>query len=1841
MYHIRKLLSFMLIFVLILSNVIPTYAASSETYCVSSGTNINSFVFDNQEDTSEARYIQAPILTEDTNNRTYSDEYEVTTNISVSGETIAESQEYPDEEITEAIVYNHTEEASTEDLSLTTLDNSINESADDDNASTQENNSNDNISQYSLEELYLFPRDSIRYQLVNYAINYLGNPYVWGGTSLTDGTDCSGFTQSIYKQYQINIPRTASRQYEACNKITKNHLQPGDLIFYSDVSGIVNHVAIYIGDQKIVHASSASSCIKISDVNYRDPYAYGSYLNDTNTNENEEDESLLQIYGGFYVSNVVGNYYNGVRASAYTIGYGSNNNVGMGLCCNHGASTASLNSSLTQSNDTSELESYGYSKEIQFYMAILCSIAPYANDGKLNNTYFNWSDFGCTVPSQANALCALACSYLCGRNYGGVSQAVQLANWVKNNCNKYWDFWGYIENATLSNTTQNNINKIVIKNGKKYYMSTPMQLTGNKAGSTFKITATSITMQAVVSNSDTTSQITTAFTSQENTSNETFYKNAFRACIDQNQYITFFYPVSYDTIGKTVAATVIPTKSGGVFRLNYFFPNGSYQPVVMCDGGTTQKEFYISLTSEKMHEIIIKKESKCISITDDNPNYSLEGATYNIYNEQGEIAEYFTSSDGSTAKAINLKTDKKGNLLVKYNDIYTARIHVLPGVYYIKETKASPGYQLDSCSDEKSKGHCADVREKTSATITCKERPVSSMIPIRIFKKTFDNEDASKENDLSGAIFQVSYYNKIYDNYTEISGAPTRMWYIETKNNNTSNYYAKLSPAYLSDAYVSSDFYTDLNDNITLPLGTVIIKEIRAPENYYTVNFHGSYDDGINHIEDVTSMREGTFFGTIRTDTESNSGASVCIGNTMDSEMTHMPVYENLSITYTDRKMPTLKTQALIDETGCNIGCSTNNMTCYDMVSVTGVSKGKTYTVLSKLIDKESNTVVRDINGNPCIQKQEFCATKEDDVWKVYIGNISGEQYAGKKLVIQEYLKWDEKTIASETDLDNTEQTIFIPEITTKALVNGNTSYGSLEEDSIIQDYVSYNGLIPGKSYSLKGKLMYKNAEGEVVALLDNNGNPCISSKTFVPAQENGTEVMEFHLESSMYQLEGLQTVIYEDLIYQEHVIATHSDMNDANQTIYYPKAKTTLTSNQTNMHNIVADNHIELTDVVSYSNLEIGSTHIIKGTLMNKATGEPIMDENGNAVTSEVEFIPEKIQDEISVPYSFNINKKDLTNLKEIVCYENIYRLRDNRHIIRHEDINDVEQTVFVPKIQTKAWDKTSKSNIAEAKKEITIIDTVHYSGLIKGESYTLKGILMLKSENREEQTTEAEKNHIIIDQNGIQCYPLIIQNKKITGEISFIAEDTNGTVDVTYVLDASELNGKSVVVFENLYYNNILLASHNDINCKEQTIQFISRNGEISIHADNLIQGGGSHGNGHVKTGDTIWIPFLFFILTIILITFNILCFYNRKKFTSLFIKLKNTTLMLLFIFCVSLTVSTEVCASHYESDTLKTSTLSRLTKTYSNLSEKNEHALEQTIQKNGKTYKIKSVSWEEIPVQEQIEYTLDYGYCTQKPECSATYQYTYYSSATQKTETVVLPLVQLYEGDKSWIDGFRAIATFTNIENGIFSLDGHEFEYTENMIFSDQDYIALINMLGFDSSLYRLTSYEWKGEAYLDYEQNLCRDAILYGQQYATEYKAYYSDTIKTGSKFNATVIYEEIQKQTTEQRDDNKEQIESKYNMLPMQEKDSLSSNQNNKVIEENTVQINQELINTDPQTINPDNNLVTHLNKKKQIKTITNMICIIIIIICLFILFRNYQKKKAIIQKQKNKKLFNN
>ena len=229
----------------------------------------------------------------------------------------------------------------------------------------------------------------------------------------------------------------------------------------------------------------------------------------------------------------------------------------------------------------------------------------------------------------------------------------------------------------------------------------------------------------------------------------------------------------------------------------------------------------------------------------------------------------------------------------------------------------------------------------------------------------------------------------------------------------------------------------------------------------------------------------------------------------------------------------------------------------------------------------------------------------------------------------------------------------------------------------------------------------------------------------------------------------------------------------------------------------------VTLTDTVSYTGLVPGKEYRATGVLMDKETGEKLL-VDGKEITAETVFVPETKNGSVDVTFIF-----DATGLhgKEIVVFEDLYR--ENVLLATHADINDEGQTIKVknPEIGTTASFEGEKE--IDPLDKVTLTDTVSYKNLTPGKEYRVTGVLMDKSNGKE----------------------LLINGEKVTAEATFVATEASGSVDVTFIFDATGLHGKGIVVFEDLYRENVLLATHADINDEGQTVKI--KNPEIGTKA------------------------------------------------------------------------------------------------------------------------------------------------------------------------------------------------------------------------------------------------------------------------------------------------------------------------------------------------------------------------------------------------------------------------
>ncbi|GAB7306592.1 VaFE repeat-containing surface-anchored protein [Enterococcus gallinarum] len=420
-------------------------------------------------------------------------------------------------------------------------------------------------------------------------------------------------------------------------------------------------------------------------------------------------------------------------------------------------------------------------------------------------------------------------------------------------------------------------------------------------------------------------------------------------------------------------------------------------------------------------------------------------------------------------------------------------------------------------------------------------------------------------------------------------------------------------------------------------------------------------------------------------------------------------------------------------------------------------------------------------------------------------GLVAGSYYFTEKAPLESFQPNTDKqafTVAFKQNAPDDGETLLVsvrnylipPTLETQASnkEDGKTVIDPLEK-VVIKDSVSYTNLFVGKEYTISGVLMNKATNAPILQ----DGKEIRKTLTFIADKANGTKDLEFVVNASV--LKGQTIVVFEKLFRDGIEVAAHEDITDENQSVRVnnPTVHTTAIFED---GLTVADpmGLFTLNDTVEIKEILPGKAYLVKGILMDKATGEALL-VHGNTVETSVGFIAKAENETVIVPFTF-----DLTDLngREIVVFESLFR--NDEELANHKDLEDKGQTVRVtnPSVRTTATHKPTGLKVVNPLTKVTITDAVNYHDLIVGKTYTVNGILMDKATEK----------------------PVLVDGKEVTSTLTFVAERTDGTVNLDFVLDARTLRGKEVVVFEDLFREGVLLASHADITDKDQTIKIVN---------------------------------------------------------------------------------------------------------------------------------------------------------------------------------------------------------------------------------------------------------------------------------------------------------------------------------------------------------------------------------------------------------------------------------
>lgn len=470
-----------------------------------------------------------------------------------------------------------------------------------------------------------------------------------------------------------------------------------------------------------------------------------------------------------------------------------------------------------------------------------------------------------------------------------------------------------------------------------------------------------------------------------------------------------------------------------------------------------------------------------------------------------------------------------------------------------------------------------------------------------------------------------------------------------------------------------------------------------------------------------------------------------------------------------NEKVPHLKTTAIF-ENGLKESMPKENLKVVDLVEVNNLWVNKEYHLVGQLIDYETQEVV-------ATSERSFVADNAEMMVELEF-EFNGTDYLGKTLVVFEDLYRQDRHLASHQDLNDKNQTVRIPKLSTYATDTNHKKEVLPLDEIVIVDKITYTALDTSQEYQFVGQLVLKE-NGKILTETELN---------FTPKTTNGQISLEFALDGSKYQ--NKEVVVLQRLYLNEQLIAEHIDLNDKHQTVRIvdPQLKTFASTNQRNIDN---PEIVTIVDEVKYSDLIIGQAYQIKGILMDKETNKPLLI-NNEEITSQKTFIPKTKSGSIFLTFSLDASKVNETS---VVVFEKLYS--QNQLIGEHSDINDEDQTIHF---------HTIRINKVDADKESLKLEGAQFELLTK------EGILVNSSKTNEEgivefvvekgewiiKETEAPEGYLInskdVDVMVESSVDLTITNQKIPLKLP-----TLGSKDsILMTLSGSSLVGLGLYMFK-----------------------------------------------------------------------------------------------------------------------------------------------------------------------------------------------------------------------------------------------------------------------------------------------------------------------------------------------------------------------------------------------------------------------------------------------------------
>lgn len=749
----------------------------------------------------------------------------------------------------------------------------------------------------------------------------------------------------------------------------------------------------------------------------------------------------------------------------------------------------------------------------------------------------------------------------------------------------------------------------------------------------------------------------------------------------------------------------------------------------------------------------IQKSSSNTTVTNGNDCYSLFGATYGVYSDKG-----------CTKSVAILTTNANGN---------TDTVELRAATYYVKETKAPKGFQLDK------NVYTMTVKVNETTTLKVSDKPKVTDTLVELFKIDMEISKATPQGNasLEGAEFVWKYYDGYYTK-DNLPSEPTRTWTTKTiaekDSNNEVHYITRLADSY---KVLGDSFYTQ-NGTICLPLGTITVEEKTAPNGYL---LEGAYMQAAGSSEQI----KGVYVAQITED-----GELAALSGSNQYSVLDKVIRGGVKIQKRDLETKDTKAQ----------GGATLKDTAFEIISL----NDNAVLVDGKLYNK--NEVVKTIHTGV-----DGIATTAADT--LPYGKYRIEESNAPEGYLTDGAKPIEFEITEDGKIvDLTDEAHSIYNQIKRGDIEG-VKIGAGTHKRLANVPFRITGKTTGESH-----IIVTDANGQFSTSSDwvshkQNTNAGKTSEdgiwfgTSTPDDSKGALLYDtYTIEELRCDSNKGMTLIpaFDVVVSRNKVVVDLGTLTDE----YEPEITihTTATDKVTGEKSIVAGKNVTIVDTVTLDGLTKGTKYQLKGWQMVKSENAQLLID-GQPVESNYTFTAKKSEMEVEVSYTFNASA---LGGKDLVTFEELYDLSnpdDPTKVAEHKDIEDEGQTVTITEriitMHTIATDKATGEKTIEVDDKVTIVDTVTLDGLEKGVKYTLKGWEMVKSENAE----------------------LLVNGKCVENDLTFTAEDSKMEVQIEFIFNASELGGKELVTFEELYDvtnpdNPIKVAEHKDIKDEGQTV-------------------------------------------------------------------------------------------------------------------------------------------------------------------------------------------------------------------------------------------------------------------------------------------------------------------------------------------------------------------------------------------------------------------------------------